>query len=499
MQKKSAYKIAILGAGIGGLATAALLAKDGHDVTVFEKNATAGGRASQWKHKGFSFDLGPSWYLMPDVFDRFFADVGTTAAKELKLKRMEHQYRIFWDDGQQVDIVSDLDTNLKTFEKIEPGSSAPFLRYLAESKLKYDLSVAHFLYRNMDTLFDLLTPVTMRYGLSLDLFTSMDRYVRRFFTTEKMQQLIQYTLVFLGGAPVNTPALYSLMSHLDFNLGLFYPMGGFSEVPKAFVRIAKRHGVKFEFNAPIEQLVTNSGAITHVVVKGKKLKFDAVISNGDYKHTEDLLSDQSTRNYSVQSWEKKTLTPSAFLLYLGVKGKLPELEHHNLYFGKKWTDHFKTIFENPSWPVTPSLYINMPSKTDPTVAPKGHENLMILVPISAGLPESEAWRESYAQFILSYMKETMGLDLKDRIVCQRIFSVTDFEKAYNSFKGNALGGLAHTLFQSAIWRPSNKSKKLNNLFFAGANTVPGIGVPISLISAELARERIKVWANSRNK
>lgn len=487
----SSKQIIIVGAGVGALSAAALLAKDGHKVTILEKNDQPGGRASLLVDKGFRFDMGPSWYLMPEVFDRFFAEFGKKPTDYLKFDTPDPQYRVFFHDGSHVDIVRDLKKNIALFESIEPGAGQKLQLYLAESAFKYHTSLASFLYRNMDSPLDLLTKETMQHGLKLDLFNNMDGYVKRFFSSEKLQQLIEYTLVFLGGAPSNTPALFSLMSHLDFNQGVLYPKGGFYKVIEAMYQLALDQGVKFVFNQPVVSIETVANQVRSVRTAKKQYLADVVIGNADYAHVESLLDNQDLRTYSTRYWEKKVPAPSAFVMYLGVKGKFSQLRHHTLYFGKDWTEHFETIFSNPSWPQSPSLYINVPSVSDPTMAPKGHENLMILVPIAPGLKEDAAWKEHYGNFILDYIEQNMGIKLKDKLVVKHIFSVSDFASRYNSLQGNALGGLAHTLFQSAIWRPTNKSKKVKNLFFAGANTVPGIGVPPAIISGHLVRDRVR--------
>jgi phytoene desaturase len=343
----------------------------------------------------------------------------------------------------------------------------------------------------MDSIFDFVTKETMQQGPKLDLLSNMDSYVSKFFKSEKLQQLIEYTLVFLGGAPSNTPALFSLMSHLDYNQGVLYPKGGFYKVVEVMYQLALDQGVKFYFNQPVTEIETVANQVHLVRTAKKKYLADVVIGNADYAHVESLLDNRDLCTYSDHYWNKKVPAPSAFVMYLGIKGKIKKFQHHTLYFGKDWTEHFESIFNAPSWPQQPSLYINVPSVTDPTVAPKGHENLMILVPIAPGLKEDAAWKEHYGNFILDYIEQNMGVALKDNIVVKHLFSVSDFASRYNSLKGNALGGLAHTLFQSALWRPTNKSKKVKNLFFVGANTVPGIGVPPAIISGHLVRDRVR--------
>jgi len=494
MSTNSQRTAIVIGSGIGGLATAALLAKDGYQVTVIEKNEQPGGRASQFKSEGFTFDMGPSWYLMPDVFERFFRQFGASTSDYLELIRLKPHYRIFFADKTHLDITGDKETDKATFESLEAGAADKLDAYLAASQEKYETSMKHFLYRNMDTFFDFVTKELLTRGRQLGVFESMDKYVRRFFKHEKLQQIIQYTLVFLGGSPKNTPALYSLMSHIDFNLGVWYPKGGMYQISMAMVRIGQELGVRYIYNSPVTELqvgldVTGQKFIKQVVAGGKIYQADVIISNADYAYTESILSDPQAAVYGTKYWQKKTLAPSAFLLYLGIKGKLPELTHHNLYFGNNWTTHFEDIFDKPEWPRTPSIYLNKTSEIDSKSAPVDSESLFVLVPVAAGLSETEASKEKYAAYIVDYLEKNMKLELKKRITFQKIFSVSDFADRYNSLGGSALG-LAHTLFQTAIWRPSNHSRKVKNLFFVGGSTVPGIGVPICLISAELVRQRV---------
>lgn len=485
------HSVLVIGGGIAGLASAALLAKDGYSVTVLEKNKRVGGRANLLQKKGFRFDMGPSWYLMPDVFDRFFAEFDSKPSDFFSLTKVNPQYRIFFADGSHVDISTSLKKNLKTFEKIEKGSSQRFLAYLAEAEKKYEIAINSVLYRNVDSWLGFFNWELIKHGRDLHVFETMDSYVKRFFKTEKMQQIIQYTLVFLGGSPSTVPALYSLMTHVDFNMGAFYPEGGFYAVVGALKKVGASQGVKYITNAEVTAITTESGQITSVTAQEREFTADYIISNADLAHTESLFSDSSYRMYDESYWKSRIFSPSAFLIFLGVKGSIPELDHHSIMFGKDWITHFEQIFSKPEWPQFPSLYINKPSATDTTVAPKGHENLMVLVPIAPGLEETPAWKEAYAQFILSYIEESIGINLKKRIVLQEIFSVSDFASMYNSYNGNALGGLAHTLRQTGLFRPNNTHRKLRNLFFAGAGTVPGIGVPPALISGSLVRDRVR--------
>lgn len=484
--------VIIIGGGFGGLAAACLLAKDGYDVTILEKNEQMGGRASVFRAEGFTFDMGPSWYLMPDIFEKFFKSMGEDISDYLKLTRLSPSYRIFFKDvhNQPFDITSNLKKDSAIFEKIEPGSSQKLTEYLDRSEYIYKTAIDKFLYKNYDGVKDFISPSLAKEATKLALFSNMDRYVRKFFKTPELQKIMQYPLVFLGSSPYNAPAIYSLMSHVDFNQGVFYPDGGFGSVVQAIVQIAKKHNVKLETNANVSKIITKNGRAIGVTVNGGDVFADIIVSDADPHFTEQKLLQPKERDHTDKYWQSRTLAPSALLMYLGVKGKLPQLIHHNLIFSKDWKANFGQIFDNPQWPDDPSLYISNPSKSDASVAPKGYENLFVLVPVAAGLSYTQKQLDTYANKILTTISKETGIpDLKERVVYKRLFSVDDFESRYNSFKGTGLG-LAHTLKQTAVFRPKNVSKKVKNLYYVGANTHPGIGVPITLISAELLLQRL---------
>lgn len=484
----------IIGSGLGGIATAILLAKSGMHVDVYEKNATLGGRANVFEVDGFRFDMGPSWYLMPDIFEQFFNLIDEDIREHLPLQKLSPSYRVFFkdeDEPQVVDIFSDFERDKQTFEKLEVGSSEKLKTYLQQAKKQYNTAVERFIHRNYNTIFDFLTPEIVKAGIQLSVFKKMDQFVRRYFSSDKVQKIMQYPLVFLGSSPYNTPALYSIMSHIDFSMGVYYPKDGIYAIVETLVRIAKKHGVTFHTNAPITRIVVEQGKATGVEVNGQTVMADYVISNADPEFTERALLEPSQRDHKASYWESRTLAPSAFIMYLGVKDCIPSLTHHNLLFSKDWKKNFGEIFDSPAWPNDPSLYICAPSKTDTTVAPENHENLFVLVPIAAGLKDTTEVREAYADKMLHLISTEMDIpNLKDRIVYQRIFTVSDFQKEYHSYKGTALG-LAHTMKQTAVFRPNNVSKKVQNLYYAGANTNPGIGMPMCLISAQLVYKRIK--------
>ncbi len=482
-------KIVVIGAGFGGLAAAALLARDGHKVTIIEKNEMVGGRARIWREAGFSFDMGPSWYLMPDAFETYFANFGKKPEDLYKLIRLDPSYRIFFGPGDKLDISSDLQKNIALFESLEPGAGEKLVEYLEQAKYQYDVSMKQFLYKNFTSIFDFFNKRMLTEGRKLHVFENLDAFTKRFFKSERLRKILQYSMVFLGGAPSNTPALYSVINHADFNLGVWYPEGGFNAVAVAMQKLAESYGAKFIFNTPVTKINVVNGVATSVSTETDEFEADVVVGNGDYHHIETSLLPKSSQSYSNRYWNNRTVAPSAFIIYLGLNKKLNSLSHHNLVLSNDWTKHFNAIFDKPSWPDEPSYYVCAPSQTDPTTAPEGKENLFVLVPIASDLPETPEFREEFAQKIISHFEEETGESITPNIEVKRIFTGEDFAKDYNAFKGTALG-LSHTLWQTAMMRPRMKSKKVKNLYYSGQFTQPGIGVPMTLISGQLTRDNI---------
>ncbi|MFC7071222.1 phytoene desaturase family protein [Halobaculum lipolyticum] len=504
--------VVVIGGGFGGLSTACYLADAGADVTLLEKNEQLGGRASVLEEDGFRFDMGPSWYLMPDVFETFFGHFDREPSDYYTLSRLDPHYRIFFKDGDRVDMVPDLDANRETFESYEAGAGEAFDDYLAKSERNYDIGMEHFVYEHRDDLRDFVDPDVLRYSWGLSLIGSMQDHVEDYFDHPKLQQIMQYTLVFLGGSPHNTPALYNLMSHVDFNLGVYYPDGGIGAVVDGIVELGSELGVEYVTNAPVTAIKGQRGgfkvetaaadpaegavgavadggaaAATPTAGAGQTYYPDLVVSDADYAHTEQELLAPRKRQYDADYWESRTYAPSAYLLYMGVEGDVEELAHHTLVLPTDWDDHFAAIFDDPAWPDDPAYYLCVPSKTDDTVAPEGHSNLFVLVPIAAGLEDTPELRSQYRQLVLDDIADNTGVDLRDRLVYEREFCVDDFAGRYNSMKGSALG-LAHTLRQTAPFRPGHESSKVDGLYFTGSTTTPGIGVPMCLISGLLTAE-----------
>jgi phytoene desaturase len=485
-------KVVIIGAGIGGLGAAGLFARKGYDVTVVEKNENLGGRANIFEHDGFKFDMGPSWYLAPDIFEHFFDLMGERVEDHLDLKRLSPSYRIFFrNNGRPLDIHSTIETDAASFEAIEPGAGDKLRAYLKQSEYQYEVATQSFMFKNYDRVWDFFNRRVMTEGQKLSVFSTMHRFVSKFFKTKKLQQVMEYTMVFLGTSPYEAPALYNLMSHMDFNQGVFYPQGGFYELIKALARIAEKNGAILRRNSPVEKIIVRKGKAVGVRLEGSEfIEADLVISNADMWFTETKLLEEPFQTHKEKYWQKRVMAPSAFIMSLGVGEKLPSLVHHNLLFSEDWRKNFDDIYKSPCLPDEPSLYVCAPSVTDPSVAPAGKENLFVLVPIASDLTVIDEQKEIYADRVLALMELEMGLPgLREKIEYRRIYTVENFAADYNAFKGSALG-LAHTLRQTAIFRPKNKSKKIDGLFYVGAGTNPGIGTQICLISAELAYKRV---------
>jgi len=477
--------VTVVGSGFGGLSTACYLADAGLDVRVLEKNDQLGGRASRLEVDGFEFDMGPSWYLMPDVFERFFGHFDRTPEEFYELQQLDPHYRIFFKDGDRCDARGDPAYMRELFESYEAGAGEAFDDYLATSERHYETAMEKFVYVDRSRLRDWIDLDVMRAApVGLKLLGSMQGHVEQYFENPKLQQIMQYTLVFLGGAPSNTPALYNIMSHVDFNLGVYYPEGGLGVVVDGVVELGDELGVTYETGSEVTEITRRKEGFL-VDTDGETYHPDYVVSNADYAHTERELLPEHERQYGADYWDGRTYAPSAFLIYMGVEGDVDPLAHHTLVLPDDWDGHFEQIFEEPAWPDEPAYYICVPSETDDSVAPEGHSNLFVLVPIAPGLHDGESVRERYREKILADIADHTGVDLRDRIVVEEQFSVSDFGERYNATEGTALG-LAHTLRQTSLLRPSNRSSAVDGLYYTGSFTTPGIGVPMCLISGEHA-------------
>lgn len=480
--------IAVIGSGFAGLAAATTLADQGHQVTVYEKNDSLGGRARMFKKEGFTFDMGPSWYWMPDVFDNYFNRFGKKVSDYYDLHRLSPSYRVYFEDGP-VDIPSDFDELVALFESLEPGSGKHLHEFMNEAKVKYDIGMNKFVFKPSHNVMEFAEFNIAKDALKLHLFKSFSSYVRKHFSNPKLLQLLEFPVLFLGAKPEKTPALYSLMNYADSKLGTWYPMKGMHEIVRGMVKLAEEKGVKFETNANVESLDINQNNVKGILVNGDIVPCDAVIGAADYHHIEQNIIPPSHRQYTEEYWDKRTMSPSSLLYYLGVNKKIDGLLHHNLFFDTDFGLHATEIYDTHKWPEAPLFYVCTPSKTDDSVAPEGCENIFILIPIAPGIEENEDTREKYLNITLNRIKEHTGEDIRPHIVYQRSFAHKEFKEDYNAFKGNAYG-LANTLTQTAFLKPKLKAKKLNNFFFAGQLTTPGPGVPPSLISGQVAADEL---------
>ncbi|CAI48193.1 phytoene dehydrogenase (phytoene desaturase) [Natronomonas pharaonis DSM 2160] len=482
----------VVGGGFGGLAAACHLAADGAEVRLLEQHDRLGGVAGRIETDGFRIDTGPSWYLMPGAFERFFGHFDREPSAFYDLERLDPHYRVFWKDGDRVDVPDDPEAVAELFERYEPGAGNAFRAYLDSAEHAYEVGVDEFVYEDRSRVRDCLDPRLLRAVRGLTLLSSMDEYVADYFENPKLRQLVQYTLVFLGGAPHNTPAIYTLMSHVDFNLGVYHPTGGIASVVDGVAELARDLGVDIETGTPVSGLDPADNAITVSTDAGTH-RADTVVANAAPAHVDrDLLPD-GVAEYGDDYWSDRTYAPSAFMLYLGVEGDVEPLYHHTLVLPTDWDDHFRQIFETPAWPDDPAYYINVPSSTDPTMAPDGHEAVVVLVPIAPGLDDGPAVRETFREQVLNDIATHTGVDLRDRIVLERTACVSEFGQRFGAPQGTALG-LAHTLSQTGPLRPSIRSSVSDSLFYAGSYTSPGIGVPMCLTSGEHAAAAVRADA-----
>ena len=480
--------VTVVGGGFGGLSAACYLADAGADVTLLEKNEGMGGRASTLEADGFRFDMGPSWYLMPDVFERFFGHFDREPSDYYELEHLDPHYKVFFKDGDTVELPKEVGEAADLFDEYEEDGGEKLRDYLDESERNYEIAVDNFIYKDRSRLRNWLDTSVMRAApIGLSMLGTMENHVHDRFENDKLRQILQYTLVFLGGSPKNTPALYSLMSHVDFNLGVYYPDGGMTGVADSVAEMARELGVETRTDEEVRR-VRDGGRV--VETTNGEYRADATVCDADYAHFEQEVLEDHQRAYDESYWESRTYAPSAFLVYWGVEGDVEPLEHHTLVLPTDWDEHFAKIFDDPGWPMDPAYYLCVPSKTDDGVAPDGHSNLFVLVPVASGLEDNPKIRERYKNKIVDDIAENTGVDIRDRVVYEKTFSVDDFAERYNSYEGTALG-LAHTLRQTAFLRPSYKSSKLERLFYTGSYTNPGIGVPMCLVSGEHTANIVK--------
>lgn len=478
--------IHIIGSGFSSLSASCYLAKAGYQVTVLEKNKQIGGRARQLKRDGFTFDMGPTWYWMPDVFERFFADFGKKPSDYYDLKKLDPAYQVYFSDDKSITIPGSLSEIYDVFENEEKGSSEHLKSFLGSACHNYDIAIKDLVYKPGESALELVKPVTIQ--KMNQFFSSIRNQVRSDIKNENLLKILEFPVLFLGAKPSNTPAFYNFMNYADFGLGTWHPMGGMFQVINAMVNLAVDLGVHFVTEADVEKIEVKNKKVKSLIVNGKKVKSDLVLSGADYHHTEQLL-DKKFRQYNESYWNKKTLAPSSLLFYVGFDKKLENVEHHTLFFDSDFDVHAKSIYDDKNWPKEPLFYASFPSINDPSFAPINKEAGIFLIPIAPGIEDTQDIRDLYFEIIMNRFEKITKQSVKEHILFKESYCVNDFVKDYNSYKGNAYG-LANTLFQTAFLRPKIKSKKVQNLFFTGQLTVPGPGVPPSLISGKIASELI---------
>ena len=477
----------IIGSGFSSLSAATSLADKGFDVTIIEKNSSAGGRARKFDHEGFMFDMGPSWYWMPDVFETFFARFGKKPSDYYTLKRLDPSYRVFFSD-EHIDMPASMQGLIDLFEEREKGAGESLKKFLADASIKYDAGINDLVKTPSLSIFEFAKWKVVKGLFQLDLFSNFHDFARKYFKNPKLLSIIEFPVLFLGAMPKETPALYSLMNYADLKLGTWYPMGGMHKIIEGMVKLAEEKGVKFRYDEAAEKINSN-GKLTVKTSKGEYTP-DYVVGGADYAHIEQHLLDEKDRQYTAEYWDKRVMAPSCLIYYIGVNRRIPNLQHHNLFFDTDFDAHATEIYKTKQWPKNPLFYVCAPSVTDDTVAPENCENLFFLIPIATGINgDSEELRDKYFKVVIDRLKEKTGVDITENITFKRSYSVSDFVSDYNAFKGNAYG-LANTLFQTAFLKPRIKHKKIKNLYYTGQLTSPGPGVPPSLISGQVVADYI---------
>lgn len=479
--------IQIIGSGFSSLAAACYLAQQGNKVTVYEKNSTIGGRARQFKEDGFTFDMGPSWYWMPDVFERFFQDFNKKPSDYYELIKLNPAYRVYFGMDDFISIYDNLEEIKYTFETIEKGSGQKLQSFIDQAKSNYDIAIKDLVYRPGVSPLELITKET---ALKLNqFFKNVSTDIRKNFKNERLIQILEFPVLFLGAKPTKTPSFYNFMNYADFGLGTWHPKTGMFDVIRGIEKLALELGVTIKTNSPIDKIIVENKIAKGIVINGEILKADIVLSGADYHHSEILL-EKEHRMYSEKYWESRVFAPSSLLFFVGFNKKIENISHHALFFDVDFNQHAADIYDNPKWPDAPLFYANFPSKTDVTAAPNGMESGFFLIPLAPGIEDNEALREEYFEKIITRFEELTQQKIKNNIIFKRSFCKNDFVSDYNAYKGNAYG-MANTLLQTAFLRPKLKSKKVKNLYFTGQLTVPGPGVPPALISGKLAAELIQ--------
>lgn len=490
MHSKS--QVHVIGSGFAGLAAAAVLAKKGYQVTILEKNDQPGGRARIWESEGFKFDMGPSWYWMPDVFENYFALFGKKISDFYDLKRLDPGYRVYFGEEEWMDIPANMQELEALFEKYEPGSSVGLRKFMEQAAYKYKTAMSDYVFRPSHSITEFIDFKMMLESLRIHMLKPMSKHVRQYFTNPKLIQLLEFPVLFLGATAQKIPAMYSLMNHADLAMGTWYPIGGMHEIVKAMVKIAEEQGVKIMLNTEVKSIDIVAGKARKLITNKGEFTTDFVVAAGDYQHIEQNLIAPEYRNYSSAYWESRTLSPSSLLFYVGLDQKVEGILHHNLFFDEDLDQHAKEIYTEPQWPSKPLFYVSCVSKTDVSSAPEGKENLFFLIPLAPGLKDTDELREQYYHIMMERFEKITGQKIRGHELVKRSYAMNDFSSDYHSYKGNAYG-LANTLSQTAFFKPAMRAKKIKNLLFTGQLTVPGPGVPPSLISGQVvAQEADKI-------
>ncbi|MAW50029.1 MAG: phytoene dehydrogenase [Flavobacteriaceae bacterium] len=488
-------KVIIIGSGFSSLSSACYLSKKGYQVEVFEKNESLGGRARQFKKDGFTFDMGPSWYWMPDIFERFFNDFNKSPSEYYNLKKLDPAYEVYFGTKEKIVIEGNLDKIISVFEKEENGSGKKLKKFIEKAKKNYDIAINKIVYRPGKSPLELITFETVK---KLNLFIrNIKDDVFKNFKNPKLRQLLQFPVLFLGAKPKDTPAFYNFMNFADYGLGTWHPEGGIYSVIEGMVKLAKSLGVKFHLNSSVEKIIVNDYKASGVIVNKILYNADVILSGADYHHTETLL-DKKLRVYSENYWSKKTFAPSSLLFYIGLNKKIKDVAHHTLFFDVDFDKHATEIYDNPKWPDDPLFYVNFPSKSDLSMAPSGKEACFILIPLAPGLNDTPTLRKKYLDLVINRLEQRTEQEINKHILFEESFCINDFISEYNSYKGNAYG-MAMTLFQTAFLRPKLESKKVKGLYFCGQLTVPGPGVPPSLISGKISAGLVEKYLRKPNK
>lgn len=486
----SRKKIIVIGSGFSGLSAATCLASEGYDVTVLEKNGTAGGRARSFEANGFTFDMGPSWYWMPDVFESYFKRFGKSTSDYYELKRLDPSYTVIFGEDDFVGIPASIEEMRLLFEKWEKGSAQKLDKFLEQAAYKYEVGINKLVYKPGRSIAEFMSLKLLLDVFRMDVFQSIHKHIRSFFKHDRIIKLMEFPILFLGALPQNTPALYSLMNYADISLGTWYPLGGMYKIIEGMVALAQEKGVKILFNQNVRHIAVMEGAATAIETSTDTFEADVIVASADYHHVEKEVLDRQYRSYSDDYWEKRVMAPSSLIFYLGINKRLKNLQHHNLFFDEDFGPHAHEIYTDPRWPEKPLFYVSAPSVTDSGVAPAGCENIFILIPVAPGLKDTDEVREKYYHLVMDRLEKLTKQDIRSAVIYRRNYAHRDFIGDYNAFKGNAYG-LANTLLQTALLKPSLKSKKVKNLFYTGQLTVPGPGVPPSLISGQVVAKEIQ--------